>query len=183
MNKVLKLNGKSYEFKTDEFKSRNFNKGTNFGFISQELNEILPEAVNIDSNGYQCINYDEIIPLLVEAIKEQNAKIIALTNKINSQDVTDNLEELNIGATLARNYPNPFKENTSIGFFLPTNIKNAVFYVYDLQGKQIKSINVTERELGTIVIKGSELQPGIYYYSLIADGNIVGTEKMILTDT
>ena len=58
-----------------------------------------------------------------------------------------------------------------------------MFYVYDLQGKQIKSINVTERELGTIVIKGSELQPGIYYYSLIADGNIVGTEKMILTDT
>ena len=53
LNKVLKLNGKSYEFKTDEFKSRNFNKGTNFGFISQELNEILPEAVNIDSNGYQ----------------------------------------------------------------------------------------------------------------------------------
>jgi trimeric autotransporter adhesin len=58
----------------------------------------------------------------------------------------------------------------------------AVIYVYDIQGKQIKSINLTGREQGTIIIHGSELLPGIYYYSLIADGKVIGTEKMILTD-
>jgi hypothetical protein len=43
-------------------------------------------------------------------------------------------------------------------------------------------MNLVEREHGNIVIHGSELMPGMYYYSLIADGKIIGTEKMVLTD-
>jgi hypothetical protein len=187
LNKVLKLNGKAYEFKTDEFKNKNFNKGSNLGFIAQELKEIIPEAVNIDSNGYQSINYDEIIPVLVEAIKELNFQVGTLKNKTNTNEAINKSVEglskdINNGASLSQNAPNPFKENTSIGFYLPSTIKNAAFYIYDLQGKQLKSYNVSDREHGTIVIQGSESLPGMYYYSLIADGNVIGTEKMILTE-
>ena len=43
-------------------------------------------------------------------------------------------------------------------------------------------MNVTGREHGYITIYGNELQPGIYHYSQVADGQIAGIEKMILTD-
>jgi hypothetical protein len=58
----------------------------------------------------------------------------------------------------------------------------ASLYIYDMQGKQLKSIAIPGRENGQVIIYGSELQAGIYNYTLIADGQVVGTEQMILTD-
>jgi hypothetical protein len=84
-------------------------------------------------------------------------------------------------AFLSQNQPNPFTENNAIDYYLPSKVQNKTFYVYDMQGKQIKSIKINEREYGRIVINGYELQPGMYYYSLRADGDI-GTEKVVLTD-
>ena len=73
-------------------------------------------------------------------------------------------------------------ENTTIDYYLPNEVQHASLYIYDLEGKQLKSILVTERHNRQLVIHGSELQPGMYYYSIIVDGQIVGTEKMILTE-
>lgn len=67
-------------------------------------------------------------------------------------------------------------------FYKPIDIQLANLYINDLAGKQIKSIDIVQRENGSIIIYANELQPGMYKYSLIADGNIVGTETMILTD-
>ncbi len=44
------------------------------GFIAQELEEIFPEAVYTLPNGKKAIAYSEIIPLLVEAIKNNKTK-------------------------------------------------------------------------------------------------------------
>jgi hypothetical protein len=55
-------------------------------------------------------------------------------------------------------------------------------YIYDLQGKQVKNIPVVQRVNGSIVIYESELLPGMYIYSLIADGSIIGSMQMVLTD-
>jgi len=133
------------------------------------------------------IDYMSFVPILVAAMQEQNKKIKDLEDKIKDKSVTEkSADEEDLlkseKSMLGRNKPNPFNENTTIEYYLPSTIQNATLYVYDLQGKQLKSINVTEREYGYITIYGSELQPGIYNYSLIADGQIVGIEKMILTD-
>jgi hypothetical protein len=61
-------------------------------------------------------------------------------------------------------------------------VNSATLYLYDLQGKQIKSFIINQRGEGSLTIKGSELQPGIYYYSLVADGKIIDTKQMILTN-
>jgi hypothetical protein len=42
--------------------------------------------------------------------------------------------------------------------------------------------NISETGQGEIILKGSELQPGMYLYVLIVDGNIIDTKRMILTD-
>ena len=53
--------------------------------MAQEVQEIIPEIVTNRSNknDYLCINYKEIIPLLVQSIKEQQDMIDSLKDEIN----------------------------------------------------------------------------------------------------
>jgi hypothetical protein len=73
--KVKALNGNIYSYRTDEFKNLNFSEFRTSGLIAQEVQKVLPEAVKQMANGYLAVNYDGIIPLLIEAIKEQDEKI------------------------------------------------------------------------------------------------------------
>ena len=75
LNKVLNLNGVSYEWKTDEYKDRGFQGGRHYGVIAQEIEKVLPEVVNAAPDGTKSVAYTEIIPVLIEAIKEQQQAI------------------------------------------------------------------------------------------------------------
>lgn len=163
------------------------------GFIAQELEEIFPEAVYTLPNGKKAIAYSEIIPLLVEAIKEQQNEIdelkqaksiqtrSAISDADEQSDVNSLLDE-KLKAKLYSNIPNPFKEQTTISFFIPEVSSRASIHIYNLQGKQIKQINIESRGNGSVTINGYELIPGMYMYSLIVDGKEVDTKKMILTE-
>jgi hypothetical protein len=50
------------------------------GLIAQDVIEVLPEAVKQD-DGYLLVSYDKVVPLLVEAIKELNARIKELESR------------------------------------------------------------------------------------------------------
>jgi hypothetical protein len=50
-------------------------KGKDIGVIAQEIEQIIPEAVRVGGNGQKQVNYEKIIPLLIECIKELKAKI------------------------------------------------------------------------------------------------------------
>ena len=163
------------------------------GFIAQELEEIFPEAVYTLPNGKKAIAYSEIIPLLVEAIKEQQneidelkqAKSIQTRSTISDADEQSDVNSLldeKLKAKLYSNIPNPFKEQTTISFFIPEASSRASIHIYNLQGKQIKQINIESRGNGSVTINGYELIPGMYMYSLIVDGKEVDTKKMILTE-
>ncbi len=51
------------------------------GFVAQDMMPIVPPAVAQTTNGY-LIDYNALIPVLVSAIKEQNARIAALESEI-----------------------------------------------------------------------------------------------------
>ena len=51
-----------------------------------------------------------------------------------------------------------------------------------MQGVQIKSIQVNNRGKDSEIINGAELKAGMYFYTLIADGQEVDTKRMILTN-
>tara|TARA_Y100000768_G_scaffold355494_1_gene309212 strand:- start:67 stop:1314 length:1248 start_codon:yes stop_codon:yes gene_type:complete len=70
---ISKLNPTSYYFRNEEFTDRTFSKELSYGFIAQELEEVLPELVKEDAQGYKAVNYTGIIPILTSAIQEQNA--------------------------------------------------------------------------------------------------------------
>ena len=164
------------------------------GFIAQELEKVFPEAVYTLPNGKKAIAYLEIIPLLVEAIKEQQNEIDELkqaktvqTRSVIGED-EDKQSDMNslmdgrLKAELYSNIPNPFKEQTTISFFIPETAYGASIHIYNLQGKQIKQINIGERGNGSVIINGYDLTPGMYMYTLIVDGKEIDTKKMILTE-
>jgi len=85
------------------------------------------------------------------------------------------------GAYLEQNAPNPFYEQTIIKYYLPKNFKAATMHFTDWQGRNLKTINLQDAGHGTISISAKELAAGTYAYTLVVDGKIVDTKKMILT--
>ena len=73
LERVVKLRGVNYEWRTDKFKRKNFDEGKQIGFIAQEVEKVLPEVVNTNANGYKSLDYARITVVLVEAVKELNS--------------------------------------------------------------------------------------------------------------
>jgi hypothetical protein len=83
-DKVLLLNPVSYNLRTD-VKEITTDKNVStfqFGFIAQELLEVFPDMVSSREDGIQGIRYTELIPVLVQTIKEQQAELEALTKRV-----------------------------------------------------------------------------------------------------
>lgn len=78
LENVLKLEGVTYNWKTEEFPEKNFSDRTEIGVIAQELEKVYPELVSTDSQGYKSVQYSHLVPVLIEAIKEQQLKITQL---------------------------------------------------------------------------------------------------------
>jgi hypothetical protein len=191
---IIRLNPVSYNYKQvylepesdtlsvkrglfDE-KSQMFQK-KHFGLIAQDLQQIYPELVYEEDNGYLAVNYTELIPLLIQSIKELKQevdKLSAVTPR--SATSTEFIDAQQ--AALYQNAPNPFSERTEIKFSLPDNVVNANIFIFNLQGALIKQIPIKKDQSG-IIISGSELSAGMYLYSLIVDGKEIDTKRMILT--
>jgi Chaperone of endosialidase len=56
--------------------------GVEIGMIAQEVRQIAPELVSEDEDGYLGIAYERVVALLIEAVKEQQATIQALSDKM-----------------------------------------------------------------------------------------------------
>lgn len=65
------LRGVHYEWRTDEYPEKNFDDDPDVGFIAQEMKMVFPEAVWTEENGDLAVSETSLVPLLVEAIKEQ----------------------------------------------------------------------------------------------------------------
>ncbi|MGC3976868.1 MAG: hypothetical protein QM751_00650 [Paludibacteraceae bacterium] len=118
-----------------------------------------------DANGYLSVDYIGIIPLLIQSIKELKAELDALSSGTNVKqntptNITNNSSNVSIDetslATLYQNTPNPFTQSTQIKYYLPKTVNKALLCIYDLQGKQLKQIMITERGEGIQTINGSE---------------------------
>ena len=78
LEEILKLKPYKYNYKDD-------NETKHYGFIAQELNDILPilvSSINDDAEETLTVNITEIIPILVKAIQEQQTLIDSQKSKI-----------------------------------------------------------------------------------------------------
>jgi hypothetical protein len=83
LDKINKINGIEFDWIDGKDKHGNSvhgNKGHDVGVIAQEIEEVLPEVVTTRDNGYKAVKYEKIVPLLIQAIKEQQKQIEELRN-------------------------------------------------------------------------------------------------------
>lgn len=78
LKEIMEMVPISYTLKDDT------NKAVKLGFSAQEMKKIIPEIVETSENKMLGISYTEIIPVLVNALQEQQNKIDALEKKIES---------------------------------------------------------------------------------------------------
>ena len=83
---------------------------------------------------------------------------------------------------LYQNAPNPFKAKTTIKLEIPETVGSAMVCIYDLTGRQLKCLPVGDRGTTQVEIYGNELTSGLYHYGLIADGVLIDTKTMVLTN-
>lgn len=84
LKKVLSLSGYTYDWKdASEFPNQSLGKGHDMGVIAQEVEKVFPEAVTTNKEGYKAVNYQALVPALIEAIKAQQAQINALQAQVN----------------------------------------------------------------------------------------------------
>jgi hypothetical protein len=61
--------------------------GDYLGLIAQEVETVLPELVH-DEDGYKHIRYQQLTALLIEAVKEQDAAVRALSAEVGALSTT-----------------------------------------------------------------------------------------------
>lgn len=79
---------------------------------------------------------------------------------------------------LDQNVPNPFAEQTIITFNLPENTGSAQMLFYNIEGKLINSVDLTQKGKGQLTVFANDLSNGIYTYALVVDGKVMDTKKM-----
>ena len=82
-----------------------------------------------------------------------------------------------------QNIPNPFEQSTEIRYEVPQTAKQISLYIYDLKGNELLQFNNLKAGMGAVLIEAHQLKAGMYLYSLIVDGQVQATKRMILTNS
>ncbi len=178
------------------------------GFIAQDV-ETAAKSLNYDFSGVDApknskdlygLRYAEFAVPLVKAVQELSAQNdslkqtnVSLQSQINElktmmqqvlavkSDVTIPVQNISLtSASLQQNTPNPYNQSTAIHYSVPATFTSAQILITDNTGKTLKQIPVTTTGAGTVNINAGSLSAGIYSYSLIVDGAVIDTKKMIL---
>ena len=159
---------------------------THYGLDAEVLKEVYPDLVYESQEGDLCINYTEMIPLLVQYVNELRAQVISL-QEAQTYNVRNQSEEKRSGndmldmPLLEQNDPNPFTQTTVVRYTLPESVQSAFLYIYDLNGTQIDQKTLEGRGKSSVTLEAGSLAPGMYLYALIADGKVIDTKRMIIT--
>jgi Chaperone of endosialidase len=190
--KVKQLKGWYYDWDTQKHPDMGLSDTRQLGFMAQDVGKILPEAVSTSPEGTVLMNYNALIPVLTEAIKEQDATIEAQKTTIESLEERVNrletaLEQLlgqepknlKTGFKLEQNTPNPFRDKTVLAYEMPKNMGSAQIIITDLAGRLLKTIQLKDC-CGTVEISAQDFVNGTFIYSLVANGKVLKTNKMVV---
>ena len=156
-----------------------------FGLIAQELQTIYPNLVTEGQDGMLAINYVELVPVLIQSIKELKQEISEMKGEgqITKAPTATAIESATAEAKssmLYQNTPNPFNGQTAIRFQIAEGAHSAYICIFDIQGKQLQRHDLSTSD-DSLTIDGTQLGAGMYLYSLIVDGKEIDTKRMILS--
>lgn len=83
LSSVMAMNGVTYLWNRQLYPERELEATKQYGLIAQELEKVIPELVQTDSEGWKSIEYSHLVPILIEALKEQQ-KLIEKMQQVNA---------------------------------------------------------------------------------------------------
>ncbi len=126
-------------------------------------------------------------------LQQMQSQIVALTSSVSSccsstavrTTKTEELNQLNINLNdnevivLNQNTPNPFAEQTTITYNVPEKYGYAQIIFSTIDGRILKTVDLTKKGRGQLNVFANDLGNGLYTYSLIVDGKVIDTKKMV----
>nr|WP_295930407.1 tail fiber domain-containing protein [uncultured Dyadobacter sp.] len=157
------------------------------------------EYLDYDANAvtYILINsvkeQQQVIEEKDAQLKDMNAQVEALAKRLEqlerivasstAKPLTGNMartEPNANGVVLEQNVPNGFSGSSSIKYFVPEAVIDAVINVYSVNGVKVNSYAVKERGEGKLTISAEDFQNGVFLYDLVTDGKSNGVKKMVV---
>jgi hypothetical protein len=80
---------------------------------------------------------------------------------------------------LNQNVPNPFAEQTTITYNVPASVGKAQIIFFNNLGQVIQTVDIKTRGKGKVNVFASDLSSGLYNYTLVADGKVIDSKKMV----
>ncbi|SHK85593.1 tail fiber domain-containing protein [Chryseobacterium polytrichastri] len=177
--------------------NQNFTNANNIrhsGFIAQEVVEAAKKA-NYNFNGIHTpenendnysLAYSEFVVPLVKGMQEQQKMIENLQQQVN--DLQKKLEskftnnQSVLVSSMEQNVPNPFSRETEIKYNIVGQFRSAHIVIYDLSGKQIKTVPIKQAGASSVIITSDQLVAGLYMYSIWVDGKLIDSKRMVVTN-
>jgi hypothetical protein len=161
-------------------------KTVNYKAMSALLARAIQEQqVKIDSLVSKTSKQDSINT----AVQNQIAALVAqmsaccANNQNRSSNSTINSLDIELSdkdaIILNQNVPNPFAEQTTITYNVPVSVGRAQILFYNSAGQIIQTVDVKTRGKGKVNVFASDLSSGLYHYTLVADGVVIDSKKMV----
>ena len=94
--------------------------------------------------------------------------------------ISAGVNELKADGGISYVFPNPASGNATIKYDISANGKKAKLVFYDMLGKEVKEINLNDKQ-GVAKVATDDLFAGVYFYSLLVDDKIISTKKFVVT--
>ena len=94
LDKLMDINGVEFDWSSEYMEAHGgqddlFNRKHQVGVIAQEVEKVLPEIVADRPDGYKAVRYEQLVPLLIEAIKELKTEIDTHKQECKCHDTTN----------------------------------------------------------------------------------------------
>ncbi|MDW3195674.1 MAG: tail fiber domain-containing protein [Cytophagales bacterium] len=162
-------------------------------------NQVPSETEKIE---FKSVNYTGLIPILTKIVQEHESTLAGYQMELDALKAENELLAERFGSllsaietgqmdqirdlieanktSLGQNSPNPFGQETKINYTLGESVKEANLQIYDMQGALVGNYDL-EKGKRSLDVSSNKLDPGVYVYVMVADGETIGTRRMIVT--
>lgn len=140
-----------------------------YGLAADQLQEVFPELVYEDAEGNYSINYVEMVPLLVQSIRELSSEVATLKQKLGISEPVKTVLKTKGKA----------EDADEVTLTLPDESSQATLNIYDLNGRLLRtaSVDATSASLSS---HAHGLPAGTYAYQVMVNGKRQKARKMIV---
>lgn len=173
--------------------------------VEQAIGPNFDEDGNIieaETVKFKSVNYVGMIPILTKVVQDHEAKMAGYQAEMDALKAENELLAERFGSllsaieagqmdqirdlieanktSLGQNSPNPFGQETKINYSLGKSVQEANLQIFDANGALVGKYDL-EKGKTSLDLSANKLQPGVYIYVMMADGQTIGTRRMVVT--